>query len=113
MIDRKLIIGLIVLAAIALIVSVTTIVGFFIGDLQLVLNSSKVLSMSTLVLLTVFFRSVYHEMFHSQEENVHEVKMELKTKEDVEEFRRKLEKELQKYIKEIAEEEELDKDKDE
>ena len=113
MINRKLIIGLVVLAAIALIVSVTTIVGFFIGDLNLILNSTKVLSLSTLVLLTVFFRSVYHEMFNSQEEEVNEVRMELKTKEDVEEFRRKLEKELQKYIKEIAEEEELNKDKDE
>ena len=109
--NRKLIIGLIVLAAIALIVSVTTIVGFFIGDLSLILNSTKVLSMSTLVLLTVFFRSVYHEMYN--EENTREVRMELRSKEDVEEFRRKLEKELQQYIKEIAEEEELDKEKDE
>lgn len=111
MINRKLVIGLIVLSALTLIVSVTTIVGFFIGDLQLVLTSSKILSLSTLILLSIFFRSVYNEMFG--EENVREVRMELKSKEDVEEFRRKLEKELQQYIKDIAEEEEIDKDKDE
>ena len=111
MITRKLIIGLVVLAALTLIVSVTTIVGFFIGDLQLVLTSSKILSLSSLVLMTVFFRSVYNEMYG--EEQVKEVRMELRSKEDVEEFRRKLEKELQQYIKEIAEEEELNKEKDE
>ena len=56
----------------------------------------------------VFFKSVYEEMFV----NTKEVRMELKSKEDVEEFRRKLDEQLKDYIKEIAEEEEI-KDKDE
>lgn len=109
--NRKLIVGLVILAGLALLVSVTTIIGFFIGDLKMVLTSSKILSLSTLVLMTVFFKSVYGEMYG--EENVREVRMELKSKEDIEEFRRKLEEELQQYIKDIAEEEELNKDKDE
>jgi hypothetical protein len=47
------------------------------------------------------------------EENVREVRMELKSKEDIEEFRRKLDEELKDYIKEIAEEEEIEDKKDE
>jgi len=105
---RKLIIGLIILAVLTMIVSLTTIAGFFIGDLQMILTSAKILSLSSLVLMSVFFKSVYEEMYG--EENVKEVRMELKSKEDVEEFRRKLEKHLQDYIKEVAEEEELDKE---
>ena len=104
---RKLIIGLVILAVLTMIVSLTTIVGFFIGDLQMVLTSAKILSLSSLVLMSVFFKSVYEEMY--SEENVKEVRMELKSKEDVEEFRRKLDEQLKDYIKEIAEEEELDK----
>jgi len=107
---RKLIIGLVVLAALTLIVSVTTIVGFFIGDLNLILTSTKILSLTSLVLMTVFFRSVYNEMFGG--ENVKEVRMELKSKEDIDEFRRQMEEHLQEYIKEVAEEEEIE-DKDE
>lgn len=109
--DRKLIIVLIVLAVITFISSIVTIVGFITLDAMLVINSARVLSITSLILMTVFGRSVYLEMF--DENNVREVRMELHSKEDVEEFRRKLEKELQKYIKQIAEEEELDKDKDE
>jgi hypothetical protein len=107
---RQLIIGLVILAVLTMIVSLTTIVGFFIGDLQMVLTSAKILSLTSLVLMSVFFKSVYEEMYG--EENVKEVRMELKSKEDIEEFRRQMEEHLQDYIKEIAEEEEIKEDKD-
>ena len=104
-----MVIGLIILAVLTIIVSLTTITGFFIGDLQMILTSSKILSLTSLVLMTVFFRSVYHEM---NDISVKEVRMELKSKEDIEEFRRQLEEHLQDYIKEVVEEEEIE-DKDE
>jgi len=110
MLNRKLVIGLIILAVLNLTVSITTILGFFIGSLDLVLLSAKIMSLSSLVLMTVFFRSVYNEMFG--DDNVKEVRMELKSKEDIEEFRRQMEKHLQDYIQEVVEEEEI-KDKDE
>ena len=106
---RQLIIGLVILAVLTIIVSLTTIVGFFIGDLQMVLASAKILSLTSLVLMSVFFKSVYEEM----SVNTKEVRMELKSKEDVEEFRKQLDKQLQEYIKEIAEEEEIKDKKDE
>lgn len=109
--NRNLIIGLIILAVIAFISSVVVTIGFVIKDPMLIINASRFLSISTLILMTIFFRSVYNEMFG--EENVREVRMELKSKEDIDEFRRKLEDELQQYIKDIAEEEEVNKDKDE
>lgn len=102
---RKIIIGLVILAVLTILVSLTTIVGFFIRDLQMVLTSAKILSLTSLILMSVFFKSVYEEMFV----NTKEVRMELKSKEDVEEFRRKLDEHLQDYIKEIAEEEIEDK----
>jgi hypothetical protein len=108
---RQLIIGLVILAVLTMIVSLTTIVGFFIGDLHMVLTSAKILSLSSLVLMSVFFKSVYEEMYG--EENVKEVRMELKSKEDVEEFRRQMEEHLQDYIKEVVEEEEIKDNKDE
>lgn len=109
MLNRKLVIGLIILAVLTLIVSLTTIIGFFIGDLEMVLFSSKILSLTSLVLMSVFFRSVYAEMFG--DDNVKEVRMELKNKEDIERFRKELEEHLQDYIKEVVEEEEkIDKD---
>lgn len=108
MIKRKLIIGLMVVALIALISSVTTIVGFFIRDLELVLTSSKILSLCTLVLMTVFFKSVYNEMFG--EDNVTEVHMTLKNKEDIESFKEQIEEELRKYSEQM---EKQNKDKDE
>ena len=105
---RQLIIGLVILAVLTIIVSLTTIVGFFIGDLQMVLASAKILSLTSLILMSVFFKSVYEEMFV----NTKEVRMELKSKEDVEEFRKQLDEQLKHYIKEIAEEEEIKEDKD-
>lgn len=105
--NRKLIIGLIVLAVIAFISSISTIIGFIIKDPMLVINSSRFLSLSSLILMTIFGKSVYHEMFV----NTKEVRMELRSKEDIDEFRKKIEEELQQYIKEVAEEEEkLSKD---
>ena len=105
---RQLIIGLVILAVLTIVVSLTTIVGFFIGDLQMVLTSAKILSLTSLILMSVFFKSVYEEMFV----NTKEVRMELHTKEDIEEFRRQLDEQLKHYIKEIAEEEEIKEDKD-
>ena len=105
---RQLIIGLVILAVLTIVVSLTTIVGFFIGDLQMVLASAKILSLTSLILMSVFFKSVYEEMFV----NTKEVRMELKSKEDVEEFRKQLDEQLKHYIKEIAEEEEIKEDKD-
>ena len=111
MLNRQLVIGLIILAVLTIIVSLTTIIGFFIGDLEMVLLSAKILSLTSLTLMLVFFRSVYGEMFG--DDNVKEVRMELKSKEDIEEFRRKLEEHLQDYIKEVVEEEEIEDKKDE
>jgi len=109
MLNRKLVIGLIILAVLTIVVSLTTIIGFFIRDLEMVLLSAKILSLSSLILMTIFFRSVYGEMFG--DDNVKEVRMELKNKEDIERFRKELEEHLQDYIKEVVEEEEkLDKD---
>jgi len=111
MYNRKLVIGLIALAILTLLVSLTTIIGFFIGNLDLVLLSAKILSLSSLILMTIFFRSVYGEMFG--DDNVKEVRMELKNKEDIERFRKQLEEHLQEYIKEVVEEEEIEDKKDE
>lgn len=108
--NKKLeIITVIVAFIIAAISSVVVIVGFFTNNVDMIINSSRFLSLSALGLVIYFSNNVYQEMFT----DAHEVRMELRSKEDVEEFRKKLDKELQQYIKQIAEEEELDKDKDE
>ena len=108
--NKKLeIITVIVAFIIAAISSVVVIVGFFTNNVDMIINSSRFLSLSALGLVIYFSNNVYQEMFT----DTHEVRMELRSKEDVEEFRKKLDKELQQYIKQIAEEEELDKDKDE
>ena len=108
--NKKLeIITVIVAFIIAAISSVVVIVGFFTNNVDMIINSSRFLSLSALGLVIYFSNNVYQEMFA----DTHEVRMELRSKEDVEEFRKKLDKELQQYIKQIAEEEELDKDKDE
>ena len=98
-----------VIYVIALIASVSTIFGFFTRDIDFIINSARFLSLSTLILLTYFANSVYKEMF-TQDEQVNEVRMELRSKEDVEEFRKKLEEELRKYVEEIEEEERLDRE---
>ena len=100
---------LLVISIIAFISAVVVIVGFFIRDASLVIGASRFLSLSTLCVLSYFGWGVYQEMFTKTKE----VRFELRSREDVEEFRIKMERELQQYIKEIAEEEELDKNKDE
>lgn len=97
-----------VIYVIALMASLTTIAGFFMRDIDFILTSTRFLSLSTLILLTYFANSVYKEMF--SQEQVNEVRMELRSKEDIEEFRRKLEEELRKYVEEIEEQERLDKE---
>lgn len=109
--NKKLeIISIITALIVAGISSVIVIIGFFTRDADLIINTSRFLSLSTLAAIIYFGNSIYKEM------NVveHEVRMELRSKEDIEKFRNKVEKELQKYIKEIAEEEErINKEKDE
>lgn len=97
---------LLVISIIAFISAIVTIVGFFIKDASLVISASRFLSLSTLCVLSYFGWGVYLELFNTTKE----VRFELRSKEDVEEFRNKMERELQQYIKDIAEEEELDKE---
>ena len=97
---------LLVISIIAFISAIVTIVGFFIRDASLVISASRFLSLSTLCVLSYFGWGVYLELFNTTKE----VRFELRSKEDVEEFRNKMERELQQYIKDIAEEEELDKE---
>jgi len=96
---------LIVLCLVAIISSVTVLVGFFIKDPILIINSSKFLSLSTLVLLTNFGYRVYKERHIIEEE----VEVRLQSKEDVEEFKKQMDEHLQRFIKNIAEEEIEDK----
>lgn len=109
--SKKLeIIGIITALIVAGISSVIVIIGFFTRDVDLIINTSRFLALSTLASIIYFGNSIYKEMGVVE----HEVRMELKSKEDIEQFRNKIEKELQKYIKEIAEEEErINKEKDE
>ena len=97
---------LLVISIIAFISAIVTIVGFFIRDASLVISASRFLSLSTLCVLSYFGWGVYLEVFNTTKE----VRFELRSKEDVEEFRNKMERELQEFVKEIAEEEELDKE---
>ena len=97
---------LLVISIIAFISAIVTIVGFFIRDASLVISASRFLSLSTLCVLSYFGWGVYLELFNTTKE----VRFELRSKEDVEEFRNKMERELKQYIKDIAEEEELDKE---
>ena len=97
---------LLVISIIAFISAIVTIVGFFIRDASLVISASRFLSLSTLCVLSYFGWGVYLELFKTTKE----VRFELRSKEDVEEFRNKMERELQEFVKEIAEEEELDKE---
>lgn len=97
---------LLVISIIAFISAIVTIVGFFIKDASLVISASRFLSLSTLCVLSYFGWGVYLELFNTTKE----VRFELRSKEDVEEFRNKMERELQEFVKEIAEEEELDKE---
>lgn len=97
---------LLVLGVIAIISSITTVVGFGANNLGLIILSARFLSLSTLILLSWFGYRVYQEM----KTDVREIRLESYSKEDIEEFRKKLDLEIQQYIKNIAEEEELDKD---
>lgn len=93
-----------VLCLVAIISSVTVLIGFFIKDPFLIINSSKFLSLSTIVLLTNFGYRVYKER-HIVEE---EVEVRLNSKEDIEEFKKQIDEHLQRFIKDIAEEEEIE-----
>jgi len=106
-IDKRIeLMTLLVISIIAFISAIVTIVGLFIKDASLVISAARFLSLSTLCVISYFGWGIYQEMFT----NTKEVRVELKSKEDVEEFRQKIEKHLQDYIKEIAEEEIEDKD---
>lgn len=97
---------LLVLGIIAIISSITTVVGFGTNNLGLIILSARFLSLSTLILLSWFGYRVYREM----SVEVREVKLESRSKEDIEKFRQQIESELKEYIKEIVEEEEKDKE---
>lgn len=97
---------LLVLGIIAIISSITTVVGFGTNNLGLIILSARFLSLSTLILLSWFGYRVYREM----NVEVREVKLESRSKEDIEKFRQQIESELKEYIKEIVEEEEKDKE---
>ena len=97
---------LIALSLVAMISAITILVGFFIKDGNLIIQASKFLSLSTIILLTNFAYRVYNEIHVVQEE----IQIQLKSKEDVEDFKKQIDEQLQKFIKDIAEEEEKTKE---
>ena len=99
--------GVVGLLLIALITSITTIIGLYIQSLEMIIISARGLSSSVILLLVRLMYYIWEENQQTQQQ----VEITLKSKEDVEEFKRQVDIQLQDYLKEIAEEEEkLDKD---
>lgn len=99
--------GVIGLLLIALITSITTLVGLYIQSLEMIVISARGLASSVILLLV---RLAYYVWEETQQPH-QQVEVTLKSKEDVEEFKRQIEIQLQDYLKEIAEEEEQKEDK--
>ena len=89
------------LGIIAGITSISTIVGFFYNSQTLIIESSRWLSFSVLLLLTKLGEMIYRDVVSVRKE----VEVTIKTKEDIEAFRKQINDEIEKMVKQIEEEE--------
>lgn len=99
--------GVIGLLLIALITSITTLIGLYTQSLEMIVISARGLASSVILLLVRLGYYVYEET----QQPHHQVEVTLKSKEDVEEFKRQIDIQLQDYLKEIAEEEQEKEEK--
>lgn len=100
---------LVIMIVISFVSSILTIVGFLYNSESLIIESSKWLSFSVLLLLTKLGEMIYRD---SSFGTTKEVEVTIKSKEDIEAFRKQILKEIELLL-EQAEEEELNKGKNE
>lgn len=93
--------GVVGLLLISLITSITTLVGLYTQSLEMIVISARGLSSSVILLLIRLGYYVYEEIYSTPKQ----IEVTLKSKEDVDEFKRQIDEQLQEYLKEIAEEE--------
>ena len=95
----------ITLLIVSLVSTITVLAGFGLNDVDLIIGGTRWLSFSVFLLLVRLGQYIYEDFTTTTKQ----VEVTLKSKEDIEKFRKEIDKELNKYIKQIAEEEKKQK----
>ena len=95
---------LVLVLIVATISTIGTILGFGFNSYDLVIQSSRWLAIASLILLTKLGYMIYEDTVGSHKE----IAVTIKSREDIEEFRKQINEEIEKMLKQIDDEEKED-----